>query len=406
MKKPALRTSTTILGQRIDSPRFDKRSEVRDWVKTMRDTRKALRKGEEITAQQRRLLEQASFKFEILEGDIFTEDLAARFLVHRAKNYVASTASFNLNHVRKYILHHLARRNIYGIKPSEIRRMIEGLTIRKLVGFETDGWGVPDKTRPIYEDTGQKAGPSLKKAVLATLSQMFEYAKEEELVSEKFQNPAKYARTRGSRKAKAQVSRPFWKHKDDAIRWLNQASEMHPIMYDFGVLGLEAGLRKAEILALQWGDVDSRQGTITVRRQLEQVSGSVVERTKSGEAVTRTVPITKGIRSVLDNRRKRSVFTAPADFILSGDDGSPLSPRTVWQWFRDLCKEAKVQDITPHGTRHTFATHFILAGGRIEDLQKLMGHSSIQTTMVYLHLVEDMMRATRPIVSFTDGDGK
>jgi integrase len=45
--------------------------------------------------------------------------------------------------------------------------------------------------------------------------------------------------------------------------------------------------------------------------------------------------------------------------------------------------------ITSHVGRHTFATNYLLSGGKVERLMKLMGHSDIQTTMVYVHLVEE-----------------
>jgi site-specific recombinase XerD len=46
--------------------------------------------------------------------------------------------------------------------------------------------------------------------------------------------------------------------------------------------------------------------------------------------------------------------------------------------------------ITFHVSRHSFATNFIICGGRIENLQKLLGHSKIEETMIYLHIVEQI----------------
>ncbi len=44
-----------------------------------------------------------------------------------------------------------------------------------------------------------------------------------------------------------------------------------------------------------------------------------------------------------------------------------------------------------HSSRHTFATNFLISGGRIENLQKLLGHSDIKETMIYVHIVEQIM---------------
>lgn len=56
-----------------------------------------------------------------------------------------------------------------------------------------------------------------------------------------------------------------------------------------------------------------------------------------------------------------------------------------------LCKINK--NLYLHAARHSFATNFLLAGGRVENLQRLLGHSSIKTTMIYVHLVDEITDA-------------
>lgn len=53
---------------------------------------------------------------------------------------------------------------------------------------------------------------------------------------------------------------------------------------------------------------------------------------------------------------------------------------------KEIAKETKTKPVTYHDSRHTFATRFLAAGGRIEVLQKLLGHESILTTMIYIHI--------------------
>lgn len=49
--------------------------------------------------------------------------------------------------------------------------------------------------------------------------------------------------------------------------------------------------------------------------------------------------------------------------------------------------------LTSHVGRHTFATNYLLAGGKVERLSRMLGHSDLQTTMIYVHLVEDYLDA-------------
>ena len=53
-----------------------------------------------------------------------------------------------------------------------------------------------------------------------------------------------------------------------------------------------------------------------------------------------------------------------------------------------ICGIRKV--ITYHVARHTFATNFLICGGRVENLQKILGHSKITDTMIYVHIVESI----------------
>ena len=53
---------------------------------------------------------------------------------------------------------------------------------------------------------------------------------------------------------------------------------------------------------------------------------------------------------------------------------------------------AKCHKMKFHGLRHTFASHFIMSGGNILTLQKLLGHSSVAVTMKYAHLAPDFMK--------------
>ena len=61
-----------------------------------------------------------------------------------------------------------------------------------------------------------------------------------------------------------------------------------------------------------------------------------------------------------------------------------------------MAHAAEVQTkLTLHVTRHTFATHYILSGGKLVELMHLLGHSKIETTMIYIHMAEGVKSCTR-----------
>ena len=68
--------------------------------------------------------------------------------------------------------------------------------------------------------------------------------------------------------------------------------------------------------------------------------------------------------------------------------------------FDPVVKKSGLRDITFHSLRHTFASHFVMGGGRIQELQPLLGHSDIKTTMIYAHLSENHLETLASVVEF------
>ena len=75
-------------------------------------------------------------------------------------------------------------------------------------------------------------------------------------------------------------------------------------------------------------------------------------------------------------------------------DGRSMSPKTVWQMIRDCGERAGIAGVrcSPHTFRHTFAKSFLLNGGDLFTLQKILGHSSLEVVRMYVNLATDDVR--------------
>jgi integrase len=136
------------------------------------------------------------------------------------------------------------------------------------------------------------------------------------------------------------------------------------------LLALNTGLRRGELLALTWGDLDLVGAMLTVR-------GSAA---KSG--VTRHVPLNGEAVRVLTEWR--SAGAAAAALVFPGPDGGPMfSLKTSWQ---KVAKAAKLQSFTFHDLRHTFASKLVQAGVDLNTVRELLGHADIKMTLRYAHL--------------------
>lgn len=83
--------------------------------------------------------------------------------------------------------------------------------------------------------------------------------------------------------------------------------------------------------------------------------------------------------------------------------GNQLSVRTIQSMIKKYAEKAGIpKDVTPHMLRHSYGTFYIKDGGNVETLQKLMGHSNINTTMIYVHLASiDTENGMRRFIEFT-----
>ena len=141
-----------------------------------------------------------------------------------------------------------------------------------------------------------------------------------------------------------------------------------------------AGLRRGELMALRWDDVDLASGKIRVERSWDPKEGVIATKSK---AAVRTVPIAAVLRDYLDEHRLRTrteglVFGRSAE---TPFDARALARRAETAWKR-------LEPISLHECRHTFASLMIAAGANAKALSTWMGHSSITITLDrYGHLM-------------------
>jgi integrase len=153
-----------------------------------------------------------------------------------------------------------------------------------------------------------------------------------------------------------------------------------------------AGLRRGELMALRWEDVDLASGVIRVEQSYNPESAKIGD--PKSRAGTRRVPISGVLRDHLLEHKLRArdglVFARSSlAGRRRGPDG-PFSDTAVSQRARKRWEEQGVRPISLHECRHTYASLLIAAGVPAKAVQTYMGHSSITTTYDrYGHLMPD-----------------
>ncbi len=134
----------------------------------------------------------------------------------------------------------------------------------------------------------------------------------------------------------------------------------------------DTGLRSGELLRLQLQDFDKNNRTITLRK------------TKGG--LLRVVPYGEHIRTILKSYIQMLGYFPKGALLESyKEKGKPLSLRGLQHIVRQIAKRSGIKKkISCHTLRHSYAVHFLNNGGHLPQLQRLLGHQNITTTLHYL----------------------
>ena len=159
--------------------------------------------------------------------------------------------------------------------------------------------------------------------------------------------------------------------------------------YELLLLELSTGLRRGEILALQWDDLDFQTGALRVERQVQRIKGELVVSQPKTRTSSRSVILARPILNVLERYRKSC--TSRWMFPSQRKVDSPLDPAGVRKKVAAVLKRAGCKHLRFHDLRHTFATNALEHGMDIKTLSAIIGHVSSATTLnVYTHVTDEM----------------
>lgn len=229
---------------------------------------------------------------------------------------------------------------------------------------------------------------------LCVLRAMFNYAIEEELVTA---NPAAKL-GRSTRAAKAPETTGAALTPTEAHAFLEAAKTVCPDYHPLFLIALRGGLRRGELVSLQWGDIqfgtDEQDENRFIHVQHNYVHREHTD-TKSKKA--RRVDMSKDLRKALIELRDNRLLTAylagkdsiSDDLVFPSPDGAILDPDNLYhRYFQPVLTKAGLRKIRLHDLRHTFGSLLIQAGASIVYVKEQMGHSSIQITVdIYGHLI-------------------
>ena len=206
---------------------------------------------------------------------------------------------------------------------------------------------------------------------------------------------------------KALVEMRTWT-RDEAVRYLGHVANDR--LFAMWRLFLTTGMRRGEVAALRWGDVDLDAARVSIRQ-----TGNVIDRVWTvgtpkgrGRGATRLLSLDPGTVAALRAHRDRQSYerSAAGEFwqenglVFCRENGTPLNPTRIGHRLTVRAGQAGLPHIRVHDLRHTYATLALLAGVHPKVVSERLGHANIAITLtLYSHVTEGMDRSAADLVA-------
>lgn len=198
---------------------------------------------------------------------------------------------------------------------------------------------------------------------------------------------------------------PFYT-KDEILDFLQIAKKYPNPLYPMFHILVFTGLRKGELLALRWKDINFKRGTLSVKQTLTTVEGwKLAFQTPKTEKSLRTISIDKQTLSLF----RQWILKQKAFFLKTGKQSKKNGQQLLFAteenkpYYLDflnhnlniILKEHDLKYITVHGFRHTHCSLLFESGASLKEVQVRLGHTDIRTTMdIYTHVSEQKKEET------------
>ena len=165
------------------------------------------------------------------------------------------------------------------------------------------------------------------------------------------------------------------------------------------LLGLSTGMRRGEVCALRWKNVDLNKGLLRVVESLEQTKGGLTFKTPKSAKGRRSIALSRVVVEALSRHKREQTEHRLAlgpvyqdnDLVFPRAGGTPWPPDQVSTLFRDLVSDTPLEWANLHTLRHTHATELLRQGVHPKIVSERLGHSTVALTLdVYSHVTPNM----------------
>ena len=172
-----------------------------------------------------------------------------------------------------------------------------------------------------------------------------------------------------------------WLSQDEAKRLIDisKANTRAPHLAPLITLALHTGMRRGEMLGLEWARVDLHANLIYLE------SHHTKAKKRRSVALNRTAR-----EAILTQARFRASYCPASPWVFCSKDGAPIG--SIKTAFRHACQRANISDFRFHDLRHTCAAWLVQAGVPMAEVRDVLGHCTLKMTERYAHLAPENLR--------------
>lgn len=289
-------------------------------------------------------------------------EASIRWFDEYAYSFQKKTTYTRNEQLTKRVYQRFGDKDIQSIKRSDIKSFISDLNKEGV--NERNGKALAYKTRKHY---------------LTYISDVFKFCVDEELLQENPCHDIKVAPDRYDEKKEDNLYT-----LEDAKKLMHLLETEAPIKYRcFFLLALTTGMRRSELMGLEWRDIDFNTCIISIRRVSNYTSstGRYTDSTKTKKS-QRCILVPKYVIEQLIIYRNINTY----DRIFIQKDGTPMHSNTPYTWLKRFCDTNKISFYGIHKFRHLYASILINYGLDVASVSRCLGHSQISTTLnTYTH---------------------
>ena len=173
-------------------------------------------------------------------------------------------------------------------------------------------------------------------------------------------------------------------------------------------VALELGLRRGEILALRWADIDFERRVLAVTGTIHRHSGKLHRDAPKTESSRRLLPLIDTLAAALlehkarqdAEREKLGDGWVVLDLVFTTGHGTAIEPHNLFDHFKAALRKAGLPDMRFHDLRHSCASILLAQNVHPRVIMEILGHSEIGTTMnLYAHVIPEVQESAVRLLS-------